>query len=197
MKRPENRVWASPDGKVARISGKLTDMGSRKSLEKLERFQHWLASTQESHLLRAKPTGTSLLIDQNNLHLSTSIIEGLLVAFLVIAAISGLMFRSWRMMLIALVPNIIPLLAIACLMGLTRIDLKLSTSIIFTIAFGIAVDDTIHFISKLRIELGKGRSILYAVRRSYLSTGKAIIITTLILSGGFLTLIFSSFGGTY
>lgn len=82
-------------------------------------------------------------------------------------------------------------------MGLFGVYLKLSTSIIFTIAFGIAVDDTIHFISKLRIELGKGKSLLRAVKNTFLSTGKAIIITTIILAGGFLTLILSSFGGTF
>ena len=82
-------------------------------------------------------------------------------------------------------------------MGLMNIDLKVSTSIIFTISFGIAVDDTIHFLSKMKIELGKGKSILYALKRTYLSTGKAIVITSIILCGGFLTLIFSSFLGTF
>ena len=82
-------------------------------------------------------------------------------------------------------------------MGIFGITLKLSTSIVFSIAFGIAVDDTIHFISKLRIELNKGKSLLYALKRTYLSTGKAIVVTSIILSGGFLILIFSSFGGTF
>ncbi len=67
-----------------------------------------------------------------------------LIAFLVVALIAGLMFRSLRMVVITLIPNFIPLLLIAGIMGWFDIDLKLSTSIIYTIAFGIAVDDTIH-----------------------------------------------------
>lgn len=81
-------------------------------------------------------------------------------------------------------------------MGFLGIDLKMSTAIIFTIAFGIAVDDTIHFLSKLRHELRQGKSMLYAIKRSYLSTGKAIVVTSLILCGGFLTLALSDFLGT-
>jgi len=77
------------------------------------------------------------------------------------------------------------------------INLKADTSVIFAIALGLAVDDTIHFISRFRLELSKGSSIPYAVKRTYLSTGKAIIITTLVLLSGFLTLLSSSFGGTF
>jgi uncharacterized protein len=83
------------------------------------------------------------------------------------------------------------------LMGLTGIDLKVSTSIIFTIAFGIAVDDTIHFLAKFRILLGQGRQPLYALKRTFISTGKAIIVTSLILCSGFITLLGSEFNGTF
>jgi hypothetical protein len=82
-------------------------------------------------------------------------------------------------------------------MGFFGIELKTSTAIIFTISFGIAVDDTIHFLGKFKYELMKGRTKLYALKRSYLTTGKAMILTTLILCAGFLLLIFSSFLGTF
>ena len=101
------------------------------------------------------------------------------------------------MVIIALIPNMLPLMMIGAVMGFTGIDLKVSTSIIFTIAFGIAVDDTIHFVSRLRLELAKGRSRQYALKRSFIGTGKAIIITSLILVGGFLTLVLSTFKGTF
>ena len=128
---------------------------------------------------------------------TTNLMKGLIIAFLVVALIAGLMFKSARMIVIVLLPNIIPLLVIAAIMGFFDIHLKLSTSIIFSIAFGIAVDDTIHFISKLRLELNKGTSILYAIKRTYFTTGKAIIITTIILMGGFFTLVLSGFGSTF
>jgi predicted RND superfamily exporter protein len=138
-----------------------------------------------------------VLVDKNADYISRNMLEGLSIAFGVIALIIGVLFRSVRMVIIALIPNLIPLMMIAGLMGLFGIYLKASTSIIFTIAFGIAVDDTIHFLSKLKIELNKGRSLAYAVKHTTLFTGKAIIITSVILAGGFLTLIFSSFGSTF
>lgn len=82
-------------------------------------------------------------------------------------------------------------------MGYSGIDLKVSTAIIFTIAFGIAVDDTIHLLSKLKIELGKGKSLPYAMKRSFLSTGKAVLVTTIMLCSGFVALIFSDFGSVF
>jgi predicted RND superfamily exporter protein len=82
-------------------------------------------------------------------------------------------------------------------MGFAGIPLKLSTSIIFNIAFGIAVDDTIHFLARVKTYLSAGKSKMYAVKRTFLTTGKAMIVTTLILSGGFATLIFSDFLGTF
>ena len=82
-------------------------------------------------------------------------------------------------------------------MGYSGINLKTSTAIVFTIAFGIAVDDTIHYLGKFKYELMKGKGKLYALKRSYLTTGKAMILTTLILCGGFLLLILSSFQGTF
>ena len=109
----------------------------------------------------------------------------------------GFLFRSFRMIFISLVPNIIPLCMLGGILGLCAVDLKLSTSIIFTVAFGIAVDDTIHFMSRYKMEREKGRSLLYAIKRTFISTGKALIITSFILSSGFMSLMLSSFMGTF
>ena len=108
----------------------------------------------------------------------------------------GFVLKSLRMVVISLIPNIIPLLIIAAIIGFFEFDLKISTAIIFTIAFGICVDDTIHFLSKIKMELGKGKSMIYAIKRSYLSTGKAIVLTSVILSSGFITFMFSDFSST-
>jgi len=182
---------------VGRISSRLPDQGSDYSIQKRIQLQAFIKEHLDPEIATFKITGTSLLIDNNNFYLAANMMKGLAIAFLVVALIAGIMFGSLRMILITLIPNIIPLLMVAGIMGLTGIDLKLSTSIVFTIAFGIAVDDTIHFISKLKIELSKGKSVLYAIKRTYFSTGKAIIVTSIILSGGFLSLILSSFGGTF
>lgn len=184
-------------GTKARLGGRMNDIGSYLSLIKNKELQDFLdREIRDSHL-EYKVTGTSLLIDKNNEYLVNNMLGGLAIAFGAVALIVGLLFRSVRMVAIALITNSIPLIFVAGIMGLFGIPLKLTTSVIFTIAFGIAVDDTIHFISKLKLELAKGRSKLYALKRTYLSTGKAIVVTTMILAGGFFTLILSSFGGTF
>ena len=82
-------------------------------------------------------------------------------------------------------------------MGFAGIELKSATSLVFSIAFGIATDDTIHFISRLKIELGYGKSLIYAFKRTYFETGKPIILTTFILIGGFMSLMLSDFNSTF
>jgi predicted RND superfamily exporter protein len=96
-----------------------------------------------------------------------------------------------------MVPNIFPLLFVGGIMALSGIDIKVSTAIIFTIAFGIAVDDTIHLLGKLRIELRKGRSLPVAMKRSVISTGKAVIITSIMLCSGFIALVMSDFASVF
>src|SRR5690606_30189585 len=105
--------------------------------------------------------------------------------FAIIAILMGLLFRSLAMVVVALLPNILPLLLVASIMGAFGIDLKISTAIIFSIAFGIAVDDTIHFMSKFKLELSKGHEKMLALRRTFLQTGKAIMVTSIILTSGF------------
>ena len=187
----------STDQKSSRFSGRMGDIGSSITTAKTTALRNFINADIDTTLVNFRVTGTSLLIDKNNAYLVKNMSTGLAIAFAVVALIAGLMFRSWRMILITLIPNVIPLLLVAGIMGALGITLKLSSSVIFTVAFGIAVDDTIHFISKLKMELAKGKSKLYAIKRTYFSTGKAIIITTLILISGFLTLLWSSFGGTY
>lgn len=192
----EGKLTAQNEHK-GRISGWIDDIGSAISLRKNQEFRDFI-ETEISHPdVEFTLTGTSNLIDKNNGYLAENMMKGLAIAFAVVALIAGMLFKSLRMVIITLIPNIIPLMMVAGIMGIFGVALKLSTSIVFTIAFGIAVDDTIHFTSKLKLELNKGKSLLYALKRTYLSTGKAIIVTSIILSGGFLILILSSFGGTF
>ena len=107
------------------------------------------------------------------------------------------LYRSLRISLLAILPNILPLLLMLGLIGWTGMGLKMSTVIVFTIAFGIAVDDTIHFMSRLKSELEAGISPLSAIANTYRSTGKAIVITSIILVLGFSVLLLSSFQTTF
>jgi predicted RND superfamily exporter protein len=180
-----------------RLSARMPDIGSALALAKTEELQTWMQENLADDILQARVTGTSYLIDINNALMAKSTLQGLAVALLAIALVSAFLFRSWRMSVLAIFPNLVPILFIAGVMGFLGIPLKLSTAIIFTISFGIVVDDSIHFLSKLNIELGKGKPFLVAVRRTYLSAGKAIVLTSIILMGGFFSLMFSSFSGVF
>lgn len=181
-----------------RFTGRMQDIGGQKMLRKQDNLEAPIQAILEKEDLFLHYTGVGFLIDRNNKYLSSNLTLGLSIALGVIALISGFMFKSVRMVIIALIPNILPLLGIAAVMGFTGINLKVSTSIIFTIAFGIAVDDTIHMLSKFRLELNKyPNNPLRAIRVTVLSTGKAVIVTTCMLCTGFLTLIFSDFMSTH
>lgn len=184
------------DERHTRITGTLYDLGSTEVARRNRLFEDFLAREIDANLLQAKLTGAASLIDRSNQLISFNMMQGLLCAILVVSLLMGLLYRSFRMVMISLIPNLIPLILVAGYMGWAGIGLKMSTAIIFTLAFGIAVDDTIHFISRLRIELQKGRSIPYAVKRTFLSTGKAILITSVILASGFFVLVTSDFQGT-
>jgi predicted RND superfamily exporter protein len=189
--------YATKDFSYFRISGRTSDLGGKVFNRKDAELEQFLKESGLDEKYDIQTTGTGKLIDRTNQNLVSSLSKGLGVAILLIAGIVMFLFRSIKMLLIALVPNIIPLVALVAIMAAFNIDLKMSTSIIFTIAFGIAVDDTIHMLSRYRLELGKGKSHIISVRNSYTYTGKALIMTTLILLGGFFGMSFSSFKSTH
>ncbi|GAB3201316.1 putative RND superfamily exporter protein [Pontibacter aydingkolensis] len=195
--RSELRSMITPDATEGRLSGKMTDIGSAKATVLNDSLRSFINQNINPNYLQTRLTGSALLLDKNNEYVTKNMMQGLLIAFGVIALIVGFIFRSVKMVLISLVPNLIPLLMIGGIMGFMGINMTVSVSIVFTIAFGIAVDDTIHYLSKLKLELSAGRPLLYAIKRTTISAGKAIIITSCILMGGFMTLVLSTFDATY
>lgn len=189
--------FISSDSLSCRITGKVKDVGGLAIKGENAEFSEFINNNINPDILKVKLTGTALLIDKNNATLAKSLLLGLVLAFAIIGCVIAFMFRSLKIALLSLIPNVLPLLLVTVVMWLGDIDLKISTSLIFTLAFGIAVDDTLHLLAKYKIEINKGRSHLYALKRSYLSSGKAILVTSLILIGGFLTLMFSSFTSTF
>ena len=182
--------------RLTRIQGTIPDLGNNIISARTNRFQNYLKQRDFQHI-QVRVTGSAYLLDKNIRYLSNSLIYGLLLSIGVVSVIMGLVFRSFRMVLISLLPNTIPLIFIAAIMGYLGIEVKTSTSIIFTIAFGIAVDDTIHLLGKFKFELMKGKSVPEALKHSFIVTGKAMVLTTLILCSGFLLLLFSTFMGTF
>lgn len=192
-----NNNLLSKDSVYGRISGKIEDIGGYAIKYENEKLFSFINDSIQNKNLSLQLTGTAVLIDKNNESLAKQLLIGLLFALIMIGIIMAIVFKSIKMVIISIIPNIIPLLAIAGLMYILNFDIKISTTLFFTLAFGIAVDDTIHLLSKFKLELNKGYSYFYAVKRSYVSSGKAIIITSLIICGGFFTLIASNFTSIY
>jgi predicted RND superfamily exporter protein len=196
-KRKEMKLIVTRDGKIGRFTGKMNDIGSQAFRAREEKFNQFISSTPVMKNINVHMTGGAVMLDKNNQYLVDNTLQGLLVSVLVVALIIAIIHRNWRMIIIAIIPNMLPIVLIGGLMGFAGIELKSSTSIIFSIAFGIATDDTIHFLARLKLELAQGKSVFYAVKRTFLSTGKAVIVTSLILIAGFLTLIASGFESTF
>ncbi len=189
--------YLSPDGKRLRISGRLPNLSIKEFKPVKNKINRYFRDTRNSFSFSHRLTGSAILIDKITYSLTRNLFTGIYLDALVICLIAFLLLRNGIIMLIVLIPNVIPLVFMSGIMGLLGIHLKEDTSVIFAIALGLAVDDTIHFLSRIRLELANGRPLAYAVKRTYLSTGKAIVITTLVLLSGFMTLLSSSFGGTF
>lgn len=142
-------------------------------------------------------SGASLVIMKGTDYLLRNLFGSLLVAVLLIAGIMALLFRTPKMVLISLIPNLIPLIFTAGLMGWLDIPVKASTCLIFSVAFGISVDDTIHYLAKYRQELKHyDGDIRQAVFKSLAEAGISMGYTSIILFFGFSIFMASEFGGT-
>jgi predicted RND superfamily exporter protein len=185
------------DGKVGRVSARMADIGTDRVEAMADSLSSFYHHNLDTTVFTYRLTGSGVIVDRNTIFLREGLFNGLALAFGLISLLMGLLFRSWRMMLIGIIPNVIPLLLTAGVMGFLGINLRASTSIVFLVSFGIAVDDTIHFLSRLRIELREGKDLETALKNTMTGTGKAMILTTLILLAGFIFLLTSDFGGTY
>ena len=142
-------------------------------------------------------TGKALLFLKGTKYLINNLILSLSLAILLIALFMAYLFRSLKMILISLIPNLLPLIITAGVMGFSGIPLKPSTILVFSIAFGISVDDTIHFLAKYRQELiANGWKIKEAVFEALRETGISMFYTSVVLFFGFSVFLSSNFGGT-
>ena len=185
-------------GQRIRISLKIKDIGSNK----MDSLVNQVIRPKQEEIfgksnLTASITGTTLLFIKGNPYLIDNLKMSFLLAFLVISVIMGLLFANFRMILLSLIPNVIPLAITAGIMGYFGVPLKPSTAIIFSIAFGISVDYAIHFLAKYRQELFANKfQVRVAVNKSIHETGTSMIYTSIVLFAGFVIFTASDFGGT-
>ncbi|MFK7808482.1 MAG: RND family transporter [Saprospiraceae bacterium] len=186
-----DKILLSPDKKIARISTRAKDIGADRINEKGEEIKNWISQNLDPNIAVYKETGTGLIMDKNGEYIRENLLEGLGVAILVISILMALLFKNWRMVFISLVPNLLPLLLAGAMLGYLGIQLEAGVSIIFAIIFGIAVDDTMHFLSKYKLSIDKGLTVDEAISVTFRETGKAICLTSIILFFGFLIMLTS------
>ena len=184
-------------GQYARITTFMKDVGTDKMNDIQERLQQVVKKEFPEERYNVSFTGKALVFLKGTNYLISNLVFSLSLAIFLIALFMAWMFRSFKMILISIIPNMLPLLITAGLMGFFGIPIKPSTILVFSIAFGISVDDTIHFLAKYRQELmannWKIRRSVYAALRE---TGVSMFYTSIVLFFGFLVFTVSSFGGT-
>ncbi|MDA9349098.1 MAG: efflux RND transporter permease subunit [Polaribacter sp.] len=191
------KTFVDSTGRYARITTFMKDIGTDKMDVIQKRLKAVIDKEFPSEKYSVSITGKALVFIKGTNFLITNLVISLSLAILLIALFMAWMFRSPQMILISLIPNILPLLITAGLMGYFNIPIKPSTILVFSIAFGISVDDTIHFLAKYRQELlaskWKVKPSVYAALRE---TGVSMFYTSIVLFFGFLVFTLSSFGGT-
>lgn len=182
---------------VTRVSVQMADIGSLKMKVLLDELRPRVDSIFNPSEYDVNITGNSLIFLRGNDYLFENLMESIILAIILISIIMFMLFMSFRMISISILPSLIPLLITAGIMGFFNIPLKPSTILIFSIAFGIASDGTIYFLTKYRLELRHNPlSISKAVSLTIRETGVSMIYTAIILFCGFLIFSASSFGGT-
>lgn len=184
-------------GQYARITTFMKDIGTDKMERIQENLQNKIDKLFPEERYEVTMTGKALVFQKGTKYLVRNLVISLSLAIFLISLFMAYLFRSFRMIIVSLIPNLLPLLVTAGLMGYVGVPIKPSTILVFSIAFGISVDDTIHFLAKYRQELQanhwKIRKSVYAALRE---TGVSMFYTSIVLFFGFSVFTISSFGGT-
>jgi predicted RND superfamily exporter protein len=178
--------WFREDIGRAIVVARMRDKGIHFHQQMLVGFREQLAKVQQQHSgIEITVSGSAVVATRNLSKMITDLAKSLAIAAAVIFVVLTFMFRSLRMGLVSLVPNLLPLLFTAAFLVWTGQPLRLTSVLLFTVSLGIAVDDTIHFIVRYLRERQAGLSVDDAIRNSIVSVGGALLVSTLILLAGF------------
>jgi predicted RND superfamily exporter protein len=189
--------FLSPNKQVVRVTLQMADIGTVDLENLLARIKPRVDQIFNPGEYDIIFTGNSVAFLKGTAYLVHNLFISLTIAIGLIAILMAFLFKSFRMVLISMIPNILPLLFTGGVMGWFGIPLKVSTILVFSIAFGISIDDTIHYLAKFRQELHANDdqikpSVLGALRE----TGLSMFYTSIILFFGFGVFILSNFGST-
>jgi predicted RND superfamily exporter protein len=191
------KSYISSDGRVARMTTFIKDENG----EKMEAIEAHLRNKVDklfpSPRYEVIITGKASVFQKGTKYLLDNLLSSLLFAFLITGGLVAIMFRSFKMVLVSIIPNLLPLLMTAGLMGFLGIPLKPSTILVFGIAFGMSVDDTLRFLAQYRLELSRNDwKIKKSVFATFDDAGISMFYTSIVLFFGFSVFMLSSFGGT-
>ena len=182
---------------ITRISVNMADVGSKRMPEILDNLEKNAANYFDTSKTKITFTGTSITFLEGSRFIIQGLKESILWAFLLISLCMLYLFASFRVLVCSLIPNLIPLVMTAGLMGWVGIAIKPSTVLVFSVALGIAIDITIRFLVNFKQELPHfygdvNKTVIQTIRE----TGISIIYTSLVLIAGFIIFVFSGFGST-
>lgn len=191
------KSYVDSTGQYARITTFMRDIGTDRMQKIEERLQDKINHIFPKERYEVSLTGKAYVFEKGTHYLIDNLVQSLLFAIVLISLLMAYMFRSFKMIIVSLLPNILPLVMTAGLMGFLGIPIKPSTILVFSIAFGISVDDTIHFLAKYRQEL---KANDWKIKRSVYATlkeaGISMFYTSVVLFFGFSVFTLSDFGGT-
>jgi hypothetical protein len=190
-------AFVDTNRRMTRISVNMADIGSKRLPMVLDSLQEASRRYFDTSAYTVQFTGSSVTFLEGSRYIINGLKESIFWAFLLISLCMLYLFRSFRILVCSLIPNIIPLMLTAGVMGWANIALKPSTVLVFSVALGIAIDVTIRFLVNYKQELPHHRhdvrdTVMHTIRQ----TGISIIYTSLVLIAGFIIFVFSGFGGT-
>ncbi|MFH1809153.1 MAG: MMPL family transporter [Pseudomonadota bacterium] len=187
--------FVATGGRGLRISARGADIGSHAMAPMLRRLAEDLEALARAHPgLRVQLTGFTPAAVWVDRYMVNQLFYGFALAFAIITLMTGFLFRSPAYALIALLPNLVPLVGVLAWMGLWGIALKPTTAIIFSVSFGLGVDNTIHFLTRFRSELREVQDARRALSRTLAGTGRGILFASLVLGLGFTAALFAELG---
>lgn len=191
------KSYVDSTGQYARITTFIKDEGINNIDAIQSKLQQKINEVFPKEKYEVSITGKALVFQKGTKYLLDNLVESLILSIFITALLIAFMFRSIKMIVVALIPNLLPLLMTAGIMGYFDIPLKPSTILVFGIAFGLSVDDTIRFLAEYRQELGRTN---WKIKKSVFATlqesGLSMFYTSVVLFSGFSVFMLSSFGGT-
>jgi len=186
--------WLTEDGEKVRVQFKLRDVGAQATMRFLDDLEAVIdEELAEDDTIKASFTGEAYTGSRGQAAVVSDLLGSLLIAVVVIFLLLAFFFRSVRLGLLSIPPNLIPLVATMAYMVWREIPLNVSTVIIFSISLGLAVNGTIHVLARFREEMHRGLGREAALVRAARGTGRAIVISCVTLMAGFGVLLLSSF----